>query len=682
MQVRRTQAPQDNTQCGYVGWLWGTRIENIIDFLALGASHETHGSKVKRYLCVEPDTRADLMHEVLKPFWKLKPVEKLQIPQHLECTQQERLTGVYSKLQAWKVFAEGRHKLDRVLLMDGDMILNQNVDEIFQARQPAGVMRGEADSCLHDKRPRHTYFQEGRESTFTLEGKKMKGGINGGLVLLEPSTEVFEAMRECLPTFSTPTDMAEQDFLSWYNAGKWNALHKKFNFQIHHLYFSGGEKAPHGQTSSSSYWWLTRHPEDIKIYHFSAEKKPSNMLLDMPTEDVAWQQIDDIMEKFVDTVEHLPAVWDRISQEIWNDEEIYRQIRAAASKSLHTWLLTWISAWDRLMQRTCNMLWNCGMHQKAGNEFQCFACNKTFTNCDEGEVQRDVRDHLFFNCPSMREEVWLSLSGNDMMFDLRKFFFVPTGKNVEKKLLYTAALLRCYTTIQRRSREPWDGDRLSLLKWAPVVIENHYLYDQLPLVTERDRSMDAMLGYVSDPPPVAEEPQEEDRWGPEQKERAIQRRYEKAIRSIKNRADDNPRMWQRQDQIQFVRSLETAAKAVAWQVQRDDVYKGNAAKTMLKKPDDVLAVQTGFKSEWESFTEQMMENFTRVEVEEIMASPEAEPSSSSSSTFRPPRAKARSLPTNRPAARGSVAQAKARPRSYDPIDLTGDDATPPWKRQR
>ena len=82
MQVWRAQAPQDNTRCGYVGWLWGTRIENVIDFLALGASHETHGSKVKRYLCVEPDTRADLMHEVLNEFWSLKPVEKLQIPQH------------------------------------------------------------------------------------------------------------------------------------------------------------------------------------------------------------------------------------------------------------------------------------------------------------------------------------------------------------------------------------------------------------------------------------------------------------------------------------------------------------------------------------------------------------------------------------------------------------------------
>ena len=82
MQVRGTQAPQDNTRCAYVGWLWRTRIENVIDFLALGASHVTHGSKVQRYLFVEEDTRADLMHEVLNAFWTLKLVEKLQIPQH------------------------------------------------------------------------------------------------------------------------------------------------------------------------------------------------------------------------------------------------------------------------------------------------------------------------------------------------------------------------------------------------------------------------------------------------------------------------------------------------------------------------------------------------------------------------------------------------------------------------
>ena len=53
-----------------------------VDFLALVASHVTHGSKVQRYLFVEEDTRADLMHEVLNAFWTLKLVEKLQIPQH------------------------------------------------------------------------------------------------------------------------------------------------------------------------------------------------------------------------------------------------------------------------------------------------------------------------------------------------------------------------------------------------------------------------------------------------------------------------------------------------------------------------------------------------------------------------------------------------------------------------
>ena len=116
----------------------------------------------------------------------------------------------------------------------------------------------------------------------------MKGGINGGLVLLAPNEELFEEMQKELVMFQTPTDMAEQDFLSWYfgRDGAWNALQKKYNFQVHHLYVSRGEKPPPGQVTASSYWCMMQKAADIKIYHYSSEKKPSKMLLNMITEVV------------------------------------------------------------------------------------------------------------------------------------------------------------------------------------------------------------------------------------------------------------------------------------------------------------------------------------------------------------------------------------------------------------
>ena len=84
----------------------------------------------------------------------------------------------------------------------------------------------------------------------------MKGGINGGLVLFEPSEEVHQDMMLELQNFQPQTAMAEQDFLSWYwgRKGLWYGMHKKYNFQRHHLYYSCGDAPPAGQESPSSFW--------------------------------------------------------------------------------------------------------------------------------------------------------------------------------------------------------------------------------------------------------------------------------------------------------------------------------------------------------------------------------------------------------------------------------------------
>ncbi len=48
----------------------------------------------------------------------------------------------------------------------------------------------------------------------------MLGGINGGFVLLEPSRAPYRKMVDSLPTWWTETNMAEQEFLSSFFAGK------------------------------------------------------------------------------------------------------------------------------------------------------------------------------------------------------------------------------------------------------------------------------------------------------------------------------------------------------------------------------------------------------------------------------------------------------------------------------
>ena len=96
-----------------------------------------------------------------KALWNIVPVRHKEISERLKGTDLRRLQGTHSKLQVWKVFDEKPSKCDKVLVLDGDVLLRFNMDEVFFLKTPAAVMRGEADTCLHMPRPAETYFHWG-----------------------------------------------------------------------------------------------------------------------------------------------------------------------------------------------------------------------------------------------------------------------------------------------------------------------------------------------------------------------------------------------------------------------------------------------------------------------------------------------------------------------------------------
>jgi len=139
-------------------------------------------------------------------------------------------------------------------------------------------MRGNHDSYTGQHRPRHTYFREGQ----------LIGGINGGVILLQPDQGVFDAMMESLHKnqFQTAGRGAEQDFWSWWFAGEILGLPRKYNFQVHQLCVAA-------QTASSESEWgrLINDPDQVVIWHFSADPKPSAQLCG-DTANVRWRDVD------------------------------------------------------------------------------------------------------------------------------------------------------------------------------------------------------------------------------------------------------------------------------------------------------------------------------------------------------------------------------------------------------
>jgi hypothetical protein len=76
---------------------------------------------------------------------------------------------------------------------------------------------------------------------------------------------------------------------------KWNAIPKKYNFQIHQIYFHSGGVPPLGKTTQSSYYRMMHNMKDIRILHFSASRKPSHVLFDMDPY-TGWENVEDALE--------------------------------------------------------------------------------------------------------------------------------------------------------------------------------------------------------------------------------------------------------------------------------------------------------------------------------------------------------------------------------------------------
>ena len=63
-----------------------------------------------------------------------------------------------------------------------------------------------------------------------------------------------------------------------------NALPEKYNFQIHQLYLVQ-RTLPAGEEQPCSFHGMIQNPEEIRLFHYSAERKPSYVLMHIMDEE-------------------------------------------------------------------------------------------------------------------------------------------------------------------------------------------------------------------------------------------------------------------------------------------------------------------------------------------------------------------------------------------------------------
>lgn len=332
-----SRARQDNRGIGkqsaqgkfaYVTVLWapddgtGDPLPAIVDAIVLGESLRQSRSRHDKVLLATPEITQHVAAAALNEFWQVREIVHVStvVLTNTALSCDRRFSNVLTKLQAL-----GQVDYQKVVLLDSDTMVTRNCDELFDVPAPAALMRGPRDHAPDSVRHARTYS---------------KGGINGGVVVLEPDAVEFEAM--CATLRGETDDAAfwrkflkrckgpEQDFLGeWYGTrrAQMRGLHPKYNYQLHQLLFHPEIENDRTQLRYN----------DIALFHFSTKHKPSAFLLSGSGSRAGQDNFDDWLKELFQikgaeaSVETHPAIYDIIS------------------RAMKDWRLMWKGAWRSLI---------------------------------------------------------------------------------------------------------------------------------------------------------------------------------------------------------------------------------------------------------------------------------------------------------------------------------------------
>jgi alpha-N-acetylglucosamine transferase len=146
-----------------------------------------------------------------------------------------RFAEVWTKLAAWRLT-----EYERVVVLDADMLVTQDMDELFALELAAGTIAAcHACRCNPNRiasypaswTPANCSYTRGRGAEATTELAAVDDYLNGGLFVLTPDEAVYA---ELVATLAGITDaarypFAEQDLLNEYYHQRWVPLPYVYN---------------------------------------------------------------------------------------------------------------------------------------------------------------------------------------------------------------------------------------------------------------------------------------------------------------------------------------------------------------------------------------------------------------------------------------------------------------------
>ncbi len=166
----------------------------------------------------------------------LRPVEPLRPAAGLaDSYANARFAEVWTKLEAWRLT-----EFERVVVLDADMLVTQNMDELFELELAPGTIAAcHACRCNPNRiasypaswTPEHCFYTYCRGAEHTSEPERTDSYLNGGFLVVTPDEAVFDDMVRRLGALDDLSrfPFAEQDFLNEVYADRWVPLPYVYN---------------------------------------------------------------------------------------------------------------------------------------------------------------------------------------------------------------------------------------------------------------------------------------------------------------------------------------------------------------------------------------------------------------------------------------------------------------------
>ena len=271
----------DNSGCGatctcgdekraYMAAIWGAGQGYVLGALVLGQRLRELGTTAELVLLHTDDVPSNYLY-LLAGFWQLRLVDYIDAARSLFLSKGTNFDGVFTKLNAWAAT-----EYTKVLLLDIDVIPLHSLDELFSLPTPAAMARG-------TNHIRHGEELNGREWFISQDDPDwpwtQSGGINAGVILLQPDLGVFAIMKREVTAVLHPEHIPgsgpEQDYLSrFFAATPWHHISVRYNFQPHHVpYALEYYLHNHARLDTWLPMRLEMRTQDICNVHFSGALK-------------------------------------------------------------------------------------------------------------------------------------------------------------------------------------------------------------------------------------------------------------------------------------------------------------------------------------------------------------------------------------------------------------------------